>query len=136
MLKLNRQASELAREVGVNACTDITGFGLLGHGLEIATKSGVRLEIDGEPGASFTGCLGIAPRLAILPGGLRRNREHFTTVDGGRATVAEGVHPLIDALMFDPETSGPLLLSVIEANAMALESAFAGARRPSGRSAG
>lgn len=129
MLKLNRQASELARVVGVNACTDITGFGLLGHGLEIATKSGVRLEIDGGRVPLLPGAWDSA-EAGHLPGGMRRNREHFTIGDGGRATVAEGVHPLIDALMFDPETSGPLLLSVIEANAGALESAFAGANAP------
>jgi selenophosphate synthase len=51
-------------------------------------------------------------------------------VEGGRATVAEGVDPLLDALMFDPETSGPLLLSVAEANAPALVATFADAGAP------
>ena len=129
MLHLNRQASELAREIGVNACTDITGFGLLGHGLEMATKSGVRLEIDGCRVPLLPGAWACA-EAGFLPGGMRRNREHFTTVDGGKASVAPGVDPLVDSLMFDPETSGPLLLSVSEINAARLVEAFTTADAP------
>jgi len=129
MLRLNRQASELARNAGVNACTDITGFGLLGHGLEVSTKSGVRLEIDGSRVPLLPGAWECA-EAGFLPGGMRRNREHFTTVEGGRATVAPGVDPLVDSLMFDPETSGPLLLSVARKNVTELVAAFAAADAP------
>ncbi len=129
MLRLNRQASELARVAKVNACTDITGFGLMGHGLEVAVKSGVRLEIDGSRVPLLAGAWECA-EAGFLPGGMHRNREHFTTADGARATVADGVSSLLDALMFDPETSGPLLLSVAPANVAAIEAAFAGADAP------
>lgn len=129
MLRINRQASELARGVGVNACTDITGFGLLGHGLEMASKSGVRLEISGDLVPLLPGARECA-EAGFLPGGLGRNREHFTSTDGGRATVAARVDPILDALMFDPETSGPLLLSVDGANGESLEKAFADAGAP------
>ena len=79
MLQLNRQASELARAVGINACTDITGFGLLGHGLEVATKSGVRLEIDGSrvpllPGA-WTTASSAAPISSLIRAAINRTYD-------------------------------------------------------------
>ncbi len=126
MLTLNRDASRLAREVGVNACTDITGFGLLGHGLEIATKSGVRIEISAGNVPLLPGALECAAA-GQLPGGMRRNREHFTADPETGVTVAPNVDPLLDALLFDPETSGPLLLAVAAEKADRLFAAFSAA---------
>lgn len=129
MLTLNRGASQLARHVGVNACTDITGFGLLGHGLEIATKSGARIEIYAGDVPLLPGALQCAAA-GQLPGGMRRNREHFMADPETGVTVAPDVDPLLDALLFDPETSGPLLLSVAAANVDRLIAAFAAADHP------
>ena len=126
MLTLNRDASRLARDVGVNACTDITGFGLLGHGLEIATKGGVRIEIRASDVPLLPGAVECAAA-GHLPGGMRRNREHFIADSETGVSVAPDVDPLLDALLFDPETSGPLLLSVAADNVERLISAFAAA---------
>lgn len=129
MLRLNRDASRIARDMGANACTDITGFGLLGHGLEIANKSGVRIEIRAGAVPLLPGAYESA-EAGQLPGGMRRNREHFTVNSETGVSLAPGVDPLLDALLFDPETSGPLLLSVSPDRALALVAEFASADHP------
>ena len=127
MLALNRDASGAARGVGVTACTDITGFGLLGHGSEMATKSGARLRISAGAVPLLPGALGYAER-GLLPGGLGRNREHFAS-EGG-VTVAPGVPPAVESLLWDPQTSGGLLIALPAALAGALRSAFDIVGRP------
>ena len=123
MLRLNRDAARLALEVGVNACTDITGFGLAGHAAEVAEKSGARLRISAEAMPLLTRAAEYA-ELGFVPGGTGRNREHFA---GGEpplvALPGELPHPL-DQLLFDPQTSGGLLLSVAAERVAALEAAF------------
>jgi len=118
MLTLNRAASRAASTVGISACTDITGFGLIGHASEMAIKSGVSIRISAGavpllPGADRYAASG------YLAGGLGRNREYF---------VAE-IDPTIDAanaaLLWDPQTSGGLLLSVAADRSEALRSHFA-----------
>jgi len=126
MLSLSRDASRMARETGVNACTDITGFGLLGHGLEIATKSGVRIEIRAKDVPLLPGALECAAA-GQLPGGVRRNRDHFTADPATGVTVSPDVDPLLDALLFDPETSGPLLLAAAPERVDGLVQRFAAA---------
>jgi selenide, water dikinase len=107
MSALNRHASHLAQRFQAHACTDITGYGILGHGLEMTNAAHVqfRLRFDAIP--LLPGAIEYA-RQEIFPGGLNRNREfvlphiHFA----GRITAAQR------AILFDPETSGGLLLAL------------------------
>jgi selenide,water dikinase len=129
MLSLNRAASLLAREVGgIGACTDVTGFGLLGHVSEVAAKSGVGLRITAGavpllPGAAAYAAAG------HVPGGLGRNRDFYTSAGGG-IRVGSDVDPAVATLLFDPQTSGGLLLTVSADRAAAMGDAFAAAGQP------
>jgi len=122
MAMLNRAASEAARSIGPNACTDITGFGLLGHTSEMAAKSGVRIVIGANAVPLLDGAITYAEG-GHLPGGLGRNKAHFSTVDGG-VTAHPGVDATLLDLFYNPETSGGLLLSVSAGQADAVISAF------------
>src|SRR5579884_2005196 len=76
MLTLNRAASVAARRAGVNACTDITGFGLLGHATEVAIKSGVGLHVSAAAIPLLPGALRYVAK-GQVPGGLVRNRDYY-----------------------------------------------------------
>jgi selenide,water dikinase len=119
MLRLNRHAAHLAREAGLRAATDITGFGLLGHLWEMAERSGVSVAVDGPAVPLLHGARECAA-MGIHTGGEGRNREWV----GGRATIASSVDAGLAALMFDPQTSGGLLLAASGERAPALEAAF------------
>jgi selenide,water dikinase len=121
MLKLNRGASLAARAVGPNACTDVTGFGLLGHSFEVAEKSGVGLRMEASKVPVLPGALEYAAR-GQQPGGLDRNRD-FYSAEG--VAVADGVSADLVALLYDPQTSGGLLLTVPPQKREALGRAFA-----------
>ena len=121
MLTLNRAAAEalLTLAAGsVHACTDITGFGLLGHGTEMAQGSGVTLELDVAAVPLIPGALALASNRS---GGMKTNEEYFASGVSGR----EAVDPALLALLFDPQTSGGLLAAVDPASAGAAASAFA-----------
>lgn len=124
MLQLNMTASRLAREVGVHACTDVTGFGLLGHATEVAIKSGVAIEIDH---AAIPWLPGVARYAAEgrFPGGADRNREYYEALPEVGVTFVDGVAADIQQLLFSPETSGGLLLTVAPERGDALLDAFA-----------
>jgi selenide,water dikinase len=126
MLQLNAAASRLAREVGVNACTDITGFGLLGHLTEVAAKSGVAVEIDHAAIPWLPGVDRYAAE-GRFPGGANRNRDFYETLPEVGVTFADGVSAEIQRLLFNPETSGGLLLSVSAERGDALLDAFGAA---------
>ncbi len=129
MLKLNRAAARLMREIGVHACSDISGFGLIGHGTEMAEKSGVRLILR----AASVPLLDSARRYAEggwLPGGASRNRDYYGSGPSGILEIAPGVDPVLLDLFFDPETSGGLLIAVPGERAAAFETAFAAANEP------
>jgi selenide,water dikinase len=106
MTALNRAASEAAAEFEIHAATDITGFGLLGHAREMAAASGVSLILDSQ-------CVEFLPeaveysRRGFLPGGLKRNIEFVSACVGFAESVAEEVQNLL----YDPQTSGGLLLA-------------------------
>ena len=107
MSRLNRAASEIAREFDPHAVTDITGFGLLGHGHEMAHLSGARFEIDYEtlpwlPGARKYG------EAWVFPDGSRRNEDYF----GRWVTQARALADWEQRLLHDPQTSGGLLIAV------------------------
>jgi selenide,water dikinase len=116
MLTLNRAAGEAMRGLEVHACTDITGFGLLGHAREVAAGSGVTLEIDAGSVRFLPGALEYA-RAGALPGGLKNNREFVS----GCVAVEATLDPAVEDLLYDPQTSGGLLISVSETDAPQLE---------------
>ncbi|HSL57524.1 MAG TPA: selenide, water dikinase SelD [Acidimicrobiales bacterium] len=107
MRQLNRAASEALVAAGraTHAVTDVTGFGLLGHGWEIAERSGVRLVLDAAALPTYPGALEAAER-GVRTGGDARNRDYVT----GRAEVTAG--EAVDVLAHDPQTSGGLLAAV------------------------
>jgi selenide,water dikinase len=107
MRRLNRGAAELlgALPEPPHAVTDVTGFGLLGHAWEIAERSGVAIELDGDALPLYPGALEAA-EAGVRTGGDVRNREHL---DGH---VLSDAPPAVEALAFDPQTSGGLLAAV------------------------
>lgn len=110
MTTLNSTASALASAcLGVHAMTDITGFGLMGHGREMALGSGVTLEIDTARVPVIEGALD-AVRAGAIPGGLLSNREFAECLveDSLEIRVPDDLR----ALLYDPQTSGGLLISV------------------------
>lgn len=112
MAALNRAASELMREAGAHACTDITGFWLLGHGAQMAGSSGIRLEFELAAIPRFPEVEGLARR-GLCPGGLFRNKSYY----GDRVDFAEGVADHVRNMLFDAQTSGGLLISIDAAGA-------------------
>jgi selenide,water dikinase len=109
METLNRAASEVMLKVGVNACTDITGFGLLGHAQELADASQVGLEIEASALHVYPQVIDLA-EIGLVPVGSYRNREHYMPSVVNRERVA----PVIVDILADPQTSGGLMISVAE----------------------
>ncbi|MGE0878100.1 MAG: selenide, water dikinase SelD [Acidimicrobiia bacterium] len=109
MRGLNRQASEALQTLGdrVHAVTDVTGFGLFGHGWEMAERSDAQLVFGANLLPLYAGAREAADR-GTRTGGDRRNREHLTEC----VAVDDGVDASIEALCFDPQTSGGLLASI------------------------
>ena len=122
MARLNRAAAAAAAAAGVRSATDITGFGLVGHALEMAAASGLRLRLRAEAVPLLPGALAYG-RAECFPGGALRNEEHFS----GRVHGASAVEPLRRRLLFSPETSGGLLAAVPPQGAAAFEEAARGA---------
>lgn len=116
MCMLNRAACEIMLRHAVHAVTDITGFGLLGHAREVAAASRARLEIDHSRLQFLPGALDAA-RAGHQPGGLKNNREYIS----GCVEMRVQLPPEIEALLYDPQTSGGLLISVDAGEAAALE---------------
>ncbi len=106
MATTNRQAGRSCREVGVHALTDVTGFGLLGHALEMAQASSVTLEIEASTVPLLPGAREVALAGAI-PGGLKANREWIAD-----QVVVAIVDAVAVDLLCDPQTSGGLLAAV------------------------
>lgn len=119
MQRLNRHAAHLAAAADVRAATDITGFGLLGHLWEMAERSAVALELEAAAIPFLPGALECS-RLDVHTGGEFRNRDWA----GTNVTWAPGIDPDIAALLFDPQTSGGLLLAASPAKAKKLIAAF------------
>jgi selenide,water dikinase len=108
MLTLNRHASHLAREAGAHAMTDVTGYGLLGHASEMATRSGARIILDAAAIPAFSnGVAGLIGQ-GVTTGGAARNRHGLAD----RIEVAATVPEETLALAYDPQTSGGLLIAL------------------------
>ena len=119
MLTLNRRACEEMLRFDVHGCTDVTGFGLIGHAREMALASQVTLEIEVDQLRFLPGALEYA-RQGAVPGGLKNNREFA-------ACAVETMRPLpreIEDLLYDPQTSGGLLIALSEEDAAQLEGAY------------
>ncbi len=128
MTTLNSTASLLAIGcAGVHAITDITGFGLMGHGREMALGSGVVLEIDTARVPLIEGSLQ-AVHLGAIPGGLLANREfaECLVADSPDAHIPDDLR----TLLYDPQTSGGLLISVATRDAPQLLASLQGAAIP------
>ena len=119
MAELNRYASETAEPFPVHACTDITGFGLVGHLCEMAEGSGVTIRLH-------SACVPLLPRVLalaeeeVVPGGSGRNQTYF----GPRAAFADTVSDAMTDVLYDPQTSGGLLFSLEAEQARLLQSAL------------
>jgi selenide,water dikinase len=122
MRQLNREASEAALAHGVTAATDVTGFGLAGHAAGIARESRLTLEIELRALPLLPGALELA--LEFQAGGLKSNREAFAA----QVEFEAGADDARKALVYDPQTSGGLLLLVPEAQVAPLVARVDGAR--------
>jgi selenide,water dikinase len=121
MRTLNRRAAESLSGLpgaGPHAVTDVTGFGLLGHGWEMAERSGVRLRLAADTLPLYGGALAAA-EAGTRTGGDARNRTHLQ----GHVVVGAGVGAALEALCYDPQTSGGLLAAVGPEHASALSAA-------------
>ena len=107
MTRLNRGASELAVEFGLRGGTDVTGYSLLGHGMEMADASGVSLRIEYEK-VPFISCARKYAEKGAFAGGAFDNREHFKS----KVKFTRVLDEPSEMLLFDPQTSGGLLLGV------------------------
>jgi selenide,water dikinase len=112
MLELNRAAAERMALFDAGGCTDVTGFGLIGHAREMALASGVTLEIESGALEFLPGAVEYSAAGAH-PGGLKNNRE-YAACD---VELAGKIAPEIEALLYDPQTSGGLLLTLPESEA-------------------
>lgn len=116
MKRLNRVAARLAVEAGLSAATDVTGFSLLGHAAEMAAASGVALHFD-YARIPFTGGARRYAEMWAFPGGASDNRLHF----GKQVTFDADLDEAGQMLLFDPQTSGGLLLGVAPGKLAALQ---------------
>ncbi|MCU1232701.1 MAG: selenophosphate synthase [Candidatus Solibacter sp.] len=119
MLTLNRAACEEMLRFDVGGCTDVTGFGLIGHAREMAIASGVTLEIEVDALRFLPGAVEYA-RAGAVPAGLKNNREFAEcAVETARELSRE-----IEDLLYDPQTAGGLLYTLPEADAAQLTEAW------------
>ena len=117
MLELDRDAADVLRPFEPHAVTDVTGFGLLGHAYELASRSGVRAIIDAGALPALPEALDLAGR-GVRTGGDRRNRDFAGPHVESTADVA------LEALAYDPQTAGGLLVSLPTEKGSVLEATF------------
>ena len=109
MTRLNREAARIMQEVGCNGCTDITGFGLLGHVLEMAVGSKTCIELSVSKVPILGSVLEMA-RMGMVPAGSFANRQYCKKA----VTVEDGIDPILIDILADAQTSGGLLIAVAE----------------------
>ena len=125
MTLLNRHPSHIATAVEVSALTDISGYSLLGHGYEMAAAGGVALRLRAGSVPILPGALEYASQ-GITTGGAGRNRTHLRD----KVAFSDEVSEVMRHLLFDPQTSGGLLLAVAPKQAADMEARFAAAELP------
>ena len=106
------QASKVMQSVGANACTDVTGFGLMGHAFEMAKASDVTLNIDSKAVPLLPDVLEL-----IAQGMLTRGDKNNRVYVGETVRIQTSVSPEMQSALFDPQTAGGLLISMPEAKA-------------------
>ncbi len=121
MLRLNKRAVELLRAFDVHACTDVTGFALLGHACEMAERGEVRLRIRASAAPLLPGAREYA-EMWLFPAGTGNNRVGF-----GEQIRSRGVDEELEQLLLTPETSGGLLAAVSAEQVEAVKAAFSDA---------
>ena len=104
---LNKAAADIIRGFSPTSCTDITGFGLAGHLLEMARASGKVFEIDTTAVPIIASALEFG-RMGLFPAGAYANKKHFT----GNVTINPGIDDILADIMFDPQTSGGLIYAL------------------------
>jgi selenide,water dikinase len=125
MQRLNREAARLIGQVGANACTDVTGFALLGHACEMAQKGGARLHFYFDELPFVAGAVGYADD-NLFPGGSCNNQRAYEACVDFAPSLSEEMH----LLLFTPETSGGLLAAIPSEKLDALLALFADAEHP------
>ena len=115
MATLNKYARDAAAGFNVSACTDITGFGLLGHAGEMAMGSGKTIKLFADKIPLLPEALRLAEQ-GCLPGGACRNREHMKDV----VSLSGDIPPALQDILYDPQTSGGLMLALPESEAAEL----------------
>lgn len=109
MITLNKYAFEALKDLNISSCTDITGFGFLGHAYEMAEGSKVSLEIYSDKIPIIEGAKEFAS-MGIIPAGMYSNKKHIEN----QVQIAENVEEVIQDLLYDPQTSGGLLVAIEE----------------------
>lgn len=125
MLKLNRTAAELLQAAGAHACTDVTGFALIGHACEMAERSGVQLRMHAGRIPFVPGAEQYAD-MWLFPAGTARNQQCYSE----RVRFAPGVAEETQQLLYTPETSGGLLAAVPADRLGDLQAGFAEVKEP------
>lgn len=115
MTRLNRYAAEAMKPYNINSCTDVTGFGLLGHAFEMAYGSGMTIHLDHTKIPILPQALELA-ETGIIPAGAYRNREYLKDV----VLVKEEVPLAAEDILYDPQTAGGLLTALPEAQGVKL----------------
>lgn len=118
MARLNGRAKEILERYSVHACTDVTGFGLIGHGMEMAEASQVTFMIKANEIQYLPDTLDYA-RMGLIPAGAYKNREYF-----GEKADLSGCKEAYADVLFDPQTSGGLLASVAKESAFRIRKEF------------
>ncbi|SHI50819.1 selenophosphate synthase [Geosporobacter subterraneus DSM 17957] len=107
MAALNKEAAKAMQQIGANACTDITGFGFIGHAYEMAKASGVTLAIESGKIPVMKGAAEYA-EMGLVPAGTYANKKYIRD----KIKYSPSLSPVLEDLLFDPQTSGGLLISV------------------------
>jgi selenide,water dikinase len=107
MSRLNSVEAQIMQQIGVNAATDITGFGLIGHTCEMAEASGVHIKLEISKLPFMKGVREYA-RIGLIPAGAYTNRDYFES----KVEYHSEIDPIVRELLFSPETAGGLLISV------------------------
>ncbi len=116
MTTLNKPALDAMREADVGGCTDITGYGLLGHAMEMCEASNVNFVIDSQAVRIFPRTLDFVKKRSLRPKTIASSREALIK----DLRLSPGLGKELELVLFDPQTSGGLLISVAEADAAAL----------------